>query len=167
MSIAEALIPEFDMEMATTRRVLERVPEDKFSFSPHEKSMTLQGLTTHLANLPSWFAATILEDSLDLSPKDGVAPKAGPVESAKSALEIFDGHVTAGRKALAGASDETLMSDWSLLSGGEVIFTQPKLGVIRSFVLNHMIHHRGQMSVYLRLNDVPVPTIYGPTADES
>ena len=166
MSIAAALLPEFDQETAVTRKTLERIPEGKFDWRPHDKSMTLEGLATHLSNLPSWTALTIKQDSFDMAPKDGEPFRVEPVTSVKEALEAFDKNVADARAALADASDEDLMGSWSLLAGGDTVFTMPKVAVLRSFVMNHMIHHRAQLGMYLRLNDVAVPAMYGPSADE-
>jgi uncharacterized damage-inducible protein DinB len=166
MSISAALLPEFDQEMATTRKTLERVPEDKFDWKPHEKSMALGGLATHLANLPIWTVFTINQDSLDLNPPGQGPYRLEPKTSRQEILEDFDKNVAAARAAIAGASDEELLKPWSLLSGGNTLMTLPKVAVLRSFVMNHLVHHRGQFSVYLRLNDIPVPSIYGPSADE-
>ena len=166
MAIGEGLTMEFEFEMAKTRTALERVPESKFDWRPHDKSMTLEGLATHLSNLPSWTAMTIKQDSFDMAPKDGEPFRVEPVTSVKEALEAFDKNVADARAALADASDEDLMGSWSLLAGGDTVFTMPKVAVLRSFVMNHMIHHRAQLGMYLRLNDVPVPAMYGPSADE-
>ncbi|HER20220.1 MAG TPA: DUF664 domain-containing protein [Chromatiales bacterium] len=167
MSIAQSMLPEFDQEMASTRRTLERVPGERFDWRPHEKSYTLGELTTHLANLVTWGSMSIEQDSYDMTPKDGESPRTRAVASVAEAVKKFDENVAATRAALAGASDETLMSPWSLVMNGEALFTMPRVAVMRSFVMNHMIHHRAQLCVYLRLNDVPVPSIYGPSADES
>jgi DinB family len=163
MALSEALLSEFDQEMANTRRSLERVPGDKFDWKPHPKSMTLGSLATFLAILPSWGTTTIAQDSLDLL---GPAPPAPAASSAKDLLELFDKNAADARRTIAGASDQHLMKPWTLLKGGKSLLSQPRIAVLRSFVMNHMIHHRGQLSVYLRMNDVPVPAIYGPSADE-
>jgi uncharacterized damage-inducible protein DinB len=165
MALSDALLPEFDQEMANTRKTLERVPEEKFDWRPHEKSTTLGGLTTHLANLPSWVVYGVNQDELDIAP-GGVPFRVEQVQSRAEALENFDRNVAAARAAIAGASDEHLFKNWSLLSNGQPVMTLPRVAVLRSFVLNHMIHHRAQLGVYLRLNDVPVPSLYGPSADE-
>ena len=168
MPISAALLPEFDHEMANTRRTLERVPDSAFDWTPHEKSYSMQDLVSHLANLPSWTAVTIEQDSIDMAPADGSEPpKTEAVASTAQALETFDTNVAAARAVIEGASDEKLMETWSLLNGGEVMFAMPKVAVLRSFIMNHMIHHRGQLTVYLRLNDAPLPALYGPSADES
>lgn len=166
MSIAASLLPEFDHEMAGTRRTLERVPESIFAFSPHVKSLSMQGLVTHLANLPHWTSVTIETDELDMESPEGTAERVEPVGSTADAVAMFDRNVAAARDALAAASDEALLAPWTLRSGDQVAFTMPKVAVLRSFVMNHMIHHRGQLTVYLRMNDLPLPALYGPSADE-
>jgi len=167
MAIREAMLPEFEQEMATTRKVLERIPADKLDWQPHNKSWPMGDLATHLCNLPEWVGITLKQDSFDLAPPGGEPPRAKPVESHAEILTRFDQAVTAARALLAEAGDEQLRQPWTLLRGGQALFTLPRVAVLRGFVLNHMIHHRGQLSVYLRLNDVPVPSIYGPSADES
>ncbi len=166
MSIGQNLLPEFDQEMANTRRELERIPEDKFSWKPHEKSMSMGQLSGHIAEIPGWTGMTIQTDSLDVAPVGGQAYKPTEHKNRASILEVFDKNVAEGRQALTAVSDETLHRDWSLLAGGQTILTIPKLGCIRTWVLNHIIHHRAQLGVYMRLNDIPVPAIYGPSADE-
>jgi uncharacterized damage-inducible protein DinB len=166
MAIRDGLLPEFDLEMANTRRTLERVPDDKLGWKPHPKSGAMGWLAGHVAQLPNWAAITLAQDSLDLEP-GGVAPTPPPLpKSRQEILDTFDKHVAAGRAALAGASDEQLLKPWTLLKNSQAILTLPRIGVLRSFVLNHLIHHRAQLCVYLRLNDVPVPALYGPSADE-
>ncbi|MGI8733259.1 MAG: DinB family protein [Pyrinomonadaceae bacterium] len=167
MPLSDALLPEFDLEMANTRKTLERVPTDKLDWTPHAKSMTMGGLATHLSNLPSWTNYTIDEDSLDLAPGGVPLPQATPVTSSAELLEVFDSNVAKARAAIAGASDEDLFKMWALQRAGTTLMTLPKVAVLRGFVLNHNIHHRAQLGVYLRLNDIPVPSIYGPSADEN
>ncbi len=167
MGLSDMLMPEFEQEMAGTRRTLERVPEDKFDWQPHEKSTSLGGLATHLANLPSWVGHTIEKDELDIAPPGEPPLRMPPATTRAEVLAHFDQNVAAARVALAGASDEHLLKPWSLLSGGKTVLTMPRVAVLRGFVLNHNIHHRAQLGVYLRLNDVPVPAIYGPSADEN
>jgi uncharacterized damage-inducible protein DinB len=162
MSISDSLIPEFDMEMSNTRRALERVPMDKASWQPHPKSMTLGRLAIHLAELPGWANVTVNTDELNFA--DGYNPS--KAETTEELLALFDKNVSEARAALAGASDEAWQKPWTLRNGDHVIFTMPKAAVHRGFVMSHVIHHRGQLTVYLRLNDVPVPSIYGPSADE-
>jgi uncharacterized damage-inducible protein DinB len=166
MGISNAMLPEFDHEMASTRKTLERVPEEKFGWKPHEKSGSMGWLAAHLANLPSWASYTINQDTLDLAP-GGVSPTPPPApKSRRELLEQFDKNVIDGRAALAAAKDEHLFKTWSLLRNGATLLQMPRVAVLRSFVMNHMIHHRAQLGVYLRLNNVPVPAIYGPSADE-
>ena len=166
MGLSESLLPEFDHEMANTRKTLERVPDEKFAWKPHGKSMAMGNLAGHLANLPSWGTLTISSDSFDLAP-GGQPVKTPELSSAKDVLEKFDQNVAATRSAIAGASDADLFKPWALMSNGNTILTMPKVAVLRSFVMSHMIHHRAQLGVYLRLNDIPVPSIYGPSADEN
>ena len=165
MSIAETLLPEFDREMGLTRRLLERVPEEHFAWQPHAKSMTLGRLAEHLAEIPMWCRVTILESGIDM----GVGRPPGYVAPSTRAgvLEMFDKNLANARAALSGRTDAELMAPWKLSSQGKEVFTMPKASVLRGFVMNHMIHHRGQMSVYLRLQNVPVPSMYGPSADET
>jgi uncharacterized damage-inducible protein DinB len=167
MAIRDALLPEFDNEMATTRRTLERVPEGKPDWKPHEKSMTMGRLSGHVAELPSFVSRALQADSFDINPAEGSNRTPLVMSSRKQLLEAFDKNVSEARAILAKASDEDLMKPWSLMAGGKTIFTMPKIGVVRTFALSHSIHHRGQLSVYLRLNDAPVPSIYGPSADEN
>jgi uncharacterized damage-inducible protein DinB len=166
MAISEALLPEFDHEMENTRKTLERIPDDKLDWKPHEKSTTLRGLATHLSNLPTWAIHAIDREALDIAPPGAPPLRATPINSRAEALEAFDKNVAAARAAIAGANDEHLFKPWTLLAGGKTIFTLPRAAVLRSVVMNHTIHHRAQLGVYLRLNDVPVPAIYGPSADE-
>ncbi len=166
MAISQALLPEFDQEMANTRKTLERVPDDKFGWKPHDKSGTMGWLAGHVANLSSWPIYILGGDSLDIHPPGQPAPTPPKIESKKDLLATFEKSQRETRQAIAAASDQDLMKPWSLLSGGKTIFTMPKVAVLRSFVMNHLIHHRAQLTVYLRLNDVPVPALYGPSADE-
>jgi len=162
----DALLAEFDMEMASTRRTLERVPDDKFDWKPHTKSGTLGWMAGHVANLPHWAVMTMQQDSLDLAPAGGqgyVSPK--PVNR-KELLELFDKNRAEARAALAAGDDAAFAKPWALLMGGKQLFSEPRAAVIRRMVLNHSIHHRGQLTMYLRLLDVPVPALYGPSADE-
>lgn len=166
MPIAESLLPEFDHEMAGTRKVLERVPLDDPQWVPHERSMKIGYMAGHLADLPGWVVATLEHDSLDLAPPGGEPYKSPEAASRDEVLERFDANVAKAREVLAETPDEAFFESWALLRGGEEIFSMPKIAVLRSFVMNHMIHHRAQMTVYLRLHDVPVPGLYGPSADE-
>ena len=164
--IRDALLPEFDQEMANTRKTLERCPEDKFGWKPHPKSFSMVALATHIANMTGWAVDTIAKDSFDVAPPGAPSYKEQLVTSRPELLALFDKNAAAARAALAGASDEHLAKTWSLLAGGETLLSMPRIACIRSFVINHTIHHRGRLTVYLRLNDVPVPAIYGPSADE-
>jgi uncharacterized damage-inducible protein DinB len=166
MPISQMLLPEFDKEMTTTRMTLERVPEDKFGWKPHEKSMTMLRLAGHIADMPSWASFTINQDSLDVAPVGAPPYEAPKLQSRKDILDLFDKNVASARAAIEKASDENLGKPWSLLMGGKNIFTMPRAAVLRSMVMNHIIHHRAQLGVYLRLNDIPVPASYGPSADE-
>ena len=162
MPIVDALLPEFDHEMATTRKLLERVPDDRLGWKPHQKSYTLGQLAQHVSTIPLWGSITIEQSEFDTA-----GPRQAELTSRADILAAFDRNAAATRAALVGRSDAEFMAPWSLKSGTQTIFTMPKAAVWRSFVLNHLIHHRGQLSVYLRLNDVPLPSIYGPSADES
>ncbi len=167
MSLSEAFLLEFDHEMANTRKTLERVPDGKLAWKPHEKSGTMGWLAGHVANIPGWIVFTLKEDSLDLAPAGKpVQPASEPI-SRKELLATFDKNVSEARAALAKASDAQLRKPWTLLKTGKPILTMPRMAVLRSFVMNHCIHHRAQLGVYLRLNNVPLPAIYGPSADES
>jgi uncharacterized damage-inducible protein DinB len=163
MAIKDGLLPEFDHEMGTTRRLLERVPEADLAWKPHDKSFSLGQLAGHLANLPHWVDLTLDQSGLDLAT---MGPRADPPTSVAEVLGKFDANVKAARAKIDQQTDPALFAPWTLKNDGQDMFTMPKLAVLRSFVMNHMIHHRGQLSVYLRLRDVPLPSIYGPTADE-
>jgi uncharacterized damage-inducible protein DinB len=162
MPIAQFLLPEFDHEMATTRKMLERFPEDKTEWRPHDTCMTLGRLAGHVSELAGWVVPTITQDKLVMDPN--FTPRV--VKSRAEVLKRFDEDVQASRAAIAGASDEALMKPWSLETGGKVVLTLPKAAVLRSFVINHMIHHRGQLAAFYRIAGVPVPSIYGPSKDE-
>ena len=168
MRISDTLLPEFDQEMASTRKVSERCPETKFGWRPHAKSWTMAELATHVANLPDWANLTLKKESLDYAPADGSQPyKREAARSSPELLADFDKNVASARAAIAETSDEGYAKLWTLLAGGQQVFSIPRIAVLRSFVFNHIIHHRGQLSVYLRLTDVPVPGMYGPSADEA
>ena len=167
MAMNQALLPEFDMEYANARKMLERVPDDKLGWKPHAKSFSMGELATHLAEIPQWMAVTLEQSSFDVEPQDGPKYERPKLKSRTEILEAFDKSVAAARTTLEKATDEKLMQPWSLLKAGQTMFTMPKIAVVRSFLMNHAIHHRAQLGVYLRLNDVPVPGMYGPSADES
>ena len=160
MRIGESMLAEWDQEMATTRRLLERVPTDKGEWKPHEKSFSLGHLAQLVSWMPGWMVSTLREPHLDLA--GGARYSLQPTDEL---LAQFDENVKRGREALAAVSDEEMAKDWSLKMGDRVLMTQPRLVVARQNV-NHLVHHRAQLGVYLRLLDVPVPSMYGPTADE-
>ena len=166
MSIAQAILPEFEHEMAGTRKTLERVPEDKLDWKAHDKSNTIGWNAAHLANIPSWVVFTLKQDSLDINPPGGEPYRTPPATSREVVLKNFDQNVAEAKQAIAATDDAEFMKPWSLLSGGQTIMTMPKIAVIRGFVINHIIHHRAILTVYLRLNDVAVPGLYGPSGDE-
>ena len=165
MAIKDALLPEFDHEMGTTRRLLERVPAADFSWKPHEKSMSLGQLAGHLANIPTWCTKILDESVFDLVSLGDDRRSRQPVSS-DALLKEFDGKVSGARAKLAQRSDPELLAPWTLKNAGHVIFTLPRISALRSYVMDHSIHHRGQLSVYLRLRNVPLPAMYGPPADE-
>jgi uncharacterized damage-inducible protein DinB len=160
MSIGQSLLPEFDQEMATTRRVLERVPGDRADWKPHPKSFSLGHLAQLVSWMPGWIANTLKETKLDLLRSGGYS-----IEKTETLLAGFDQNVRDARAALQAAEDADFEVPWSLTRGDQVLFTQPRAAVVRSHI-SHLSHHRGQLTVYLRLLDVPIPSIYGPTADE-
>jgi uncharacterized damage-inducible protein DinB len=156
-------LPEFDHEFAETRRALERVPEEKFDWKPHDKSYSLHDLAAHLAEIPSWMGVTLNMDVFDLDePYDRVVPK-----TREEILQRFDETLAEARDVLEKTSGDTLMETWSMKQNGEVTLSMPKAAVLRSFIFNHNVHHRAQLGVYLRLLGVDVPGHYGPSADES
>ena len=161
MALKEMLLPEFDQEAASTRLLLERVPAQDAGWKPHPKSASLGALAVHVAHLASWLGATLTSTELDLA----VAPRPAPFTTVEALLATFDSHVAGSRAALAKAADADFGVPWSLKSGEQVYFTLPRAVVVRSLVLSHLIHHRAQLGVYLRLLDVPLPPSYGPTAD--
>jgi len=167
MTIAETLLTEFDHEMAITRRLLERVPEEQFGWQPHQKSMSLGRLASHLSEIPEWGYEACAVDELDMAP-DGAEPHKPHVHTSRvELLAAFDANITKARAAIVGTDDAAMERGWTLKGGGQTYFTMPKIAVLRAWVMNHNVHHRGQLSVYLRLLGVPVPAIYGPSADES
>ena len=162
MPLVDALLAEFDHEMTSTRKVLERVPDEKGDWKPHPKSFSLGALATHVSNLPTWGTETLNKSEIDLSGN----PTTTALRSTSDILSAFDRNVAAARAALVGKTDAELAAMWSMRRNGKTIFTMPKAAVWRSFVMSHVVHHRAQLTVYLRLLDVPVPSIYGPSADE-
>jgi uncharacterized damage-inducible protein DinB len=150
-------------EIATTRKVLERLPAEKFSWKPHEKSMELGKLASHVAEMFGWTQSTMGSSELDFATMDY---KPFEPKTSEELVEFFEKMSSEALSTLEGKPDEAFMETWSLKNGERTYFTLPKVAVMRSFVMNHIIHHRGQLSVYMRLLDVPVPGIYGPSADE-
>ena len=166
MSYAETLLPEFDHEMANTRKVLERIPDDKLDWQPHPKSHTIGWNANHLANLPDWLVHTLATRELDIAPVGGEPYSYPKATNGREILEMFDRNVTAAREAITRANEEQMAQPWTLSQAGKPIFTMPRSAVVRQVVLNHIIHHRAILCVYLRLNDIPVPGMYGPSGDE-
>jgi len=163
MSIAQSMLPEFDHEMANTRKTLERIPLDKLEWKPDPKSMALGRLAGHVTEMVGWGTETLQKESLDMKPGEF---KPMEITGKDQLLGVFDKNVQGFRAALAGATDEDLMKIWTLSMAGNTIFSMPRIAVIRSMIMNHVIHHRAQLTVYYRLNGVPVPALYGPSADE-
>jgi uncharacterized damage-inducible protein DinB len=165
MTIAEQMLPELEQEMATTRRVLERVPDDKLAWKPHDRSASMGDLASHIVNMIKWTDATMNQTEFDM----GRVPPEEVNQTAKSRAELlewFDANAAVAKQALA-KSDADYFVPWTLKKGDAVFFTMPRYTCMRSFCLNHIVHHRAQLSVYLRLNGIPVPAMYGPSADES
>jgi len=166
MTLTENILPEFDREMASTRKTLERVPDGKFDWKPHEKSYSLGELASHVAGIPGWTEKAFHQNELDVQPPGAPPYQEKEATSQAELLEEFDKNAASARAALQAASDERWRGEWTLLVSGRKILSQPRINIMRSFVLSHLIHHRAQLGVYLRLLDVPVPAIYGPSADE-
>ena len=164
MSVSESLLPEFDHEMANTRRMLERVPVASFGWKPHETSRSVGQLAVHLTMIPKWLAMVMNDDETDFA-KSPPPPYEDPA-SAAALLETFDTALAAGRAALARANDEHMLRRWTARAGSQVLFSLPRAALVRGFILSHMIHHRGQLTVYYRMLRVPVPALFGASADE-
>jgi len=162
MTISQMMMPEFDQEMKSTRKLLDCIPDDILDFKPHEKSMKLGRLASHVAEMPNWAFETIAKDQLVANPGEK------PFEAASKAelLSAFDKNVAEARAALEGASDEHLAKNWKFIYAGQTVLDMPRVAVLRSMVMNHLIHHRAQLGVYLRLNDIAIPGMYGPSADD-
>jgi uncharacterized damage-inducible protein DinB len=165
MALKDGILPEFDHEMGTTRRLLDRVPEADFAWTPHDKSYPLGHLAGHIANIPHWVEITFDSSSFDVG-LAGESARPKPPASVAALLRTFDANVKKARAKIDEQTDPAFFAAWTLQNNGQEVFTMPKIAVLRSFVMNHLIHHRGQLSVYLRLRNVPLPSIYGPTADE-
>jgi uncharacterized damage-inducible protein DinB len=166
MSIAELLLPEYDSEIVITRKVLERVPDDRGDFQPHPKAWKMGHLAQLVAMLPDWVAKTLEQTELDIAPKDKPKTAGYTLETTATLLAMFDKHAKAGRAALAKATDADFQVPWTLKAGGNPVLTQPRYMILRQMVINHLVHHRAQLGIYLRLTDQKVPQMYGPTADE-
>jgi len=165
MKMTDLFLAELEREAVPTRRVLERLPEGRPDWKPHEKSMQLSYLATHVAMLPSWADTIVNQDELDLDPSD-TSNRPRELRTSRELVDALDANVAKARAALANTTDEHLMKPWRFLVTGRLVMEQPRYIVLRDSVLNHLAHHRGQLTVYLRLNDAPVPSIYGPSADE-
>ncbi len=166
MPISAALLPEFDQEMTTTRKVLERVGNDIFAYKPHEKSFSSTQLASHIVDMIGWLEPTIAYPEFNMNPPGGQPYQPWIAKDNAELMGKFEENRTAARAALEKASDAEMMANWSLKSGDQTFFTMPRIACIRGMIINHIIHHRGQLSVYLRLNEIPVPAMYGPSADE-
>jgi uncharacterized damage-inducible protein DinB len=166
MTYAQSILPEFDHEMANTRKVLERIADDKLHWQAHKKSHTIGWNANHLADMVQWLELILTRRSLDINPIGGERYQVPALGSQREILDLFDRNVAAARSALAAATDQHVGEIWTLLSAGKPIFAMPRSAVIRSFVMNHIIHHRAIVCVYLRLNNIPVPGMYGPSGDE-
>ncbi len=166
MSLAEHFLLEFDAEMKNTRRMLERVPNGALDYKPHEKSMSMGRLVSHVAEMPGWGAITADRAELDIHPPGGKPMEVFEASSREGAIEFFDRQVAEAKGAIAKLDDDAMRVEWTLKMEGNPIFTMPRIAVLKSMILNHIIHHRGQLSVYLRMNGAAVPGMYGPSADE-
>jgi uncharacterized damage-inducible protein DinB len=162
MAVKDELLAEFDHEIGTTRRLLERLADDRLTWKPHERSMSMGGLATHLSNLPHWGGIILNQAAFDLA---DAPPPLEELQSRAAILATFDEKSKKTRQSL-DRTDAELVAPWSLRRSGQEVFTMPRATAFRTFVLYHIVHHRGQLSVYLRLNEIPVPAIYGPSADE-
>jgi len=164
MAVTDTLLPEFDQEMAATRLVLERLPDAAFDWKPCANAYDLGGLATHLAQIPRWGRAILGQDTHDLAAPSDAPP--ATLTTVGAVLERCDAHVREVRSNLSDTADAQLMAPWSLKRGSQLILSMPRIAAFRAFVVHHSIHHRGQLTVYLRLHDVPLPALYGFTADE-
>lgn len=164
MRMIDPLLMEFDREAETTKKVIARIPDDKLSWKPHEKSMALGALAHHVATVPGWIGSTLLLEGFDFA--TGGAPPSAPGTTTEI-LAAFDKSTQTAKDAMSQLDDAKAVMPWTLSKGGATIMTMPKIALVRTILLNHTIHHRGQLSVYLRLLDIPVPSIYGPSADEN
>ena len=166
MPVSEMLVPEFDQEMAMTRRALERVEDEALHWKPHDNSMSLAELTGHIADVPGWVPKTMESPEIDLMPETGPTLEPFVPKTYLELLKRFDQNVEQARAALLAASDDDYLAQWTLKARGKEVFSLPRVAVIRTMILNHLVHHRGQLTVYYRLLGIPVPALYGPSADE-
>jgi uncharacterized damage-inducible protein DinB len=165
MRLGQSMLPEFDLEMGNTREVLKCTPDDKLTWKVHDKSNTIGWVANHLADIPSWVESAICHGSFDTEPVPGQPYRTPEYDTIEAILQAFDKNVSGARSLLEEVADETLHLDWSLLRQGSVLMTMPRLAVVRIWVLNHIIHHRAHLCVYLRVNGVSFPGMYGPTAE--
>jgi len=163
MNLIDPVLAELAHESATTRRLLDRVPERHLAWKPHEKSMTLGRLATHIAEIPGWVGSIVEKDEFDIAAGGYVPPT---IDRVPEIVAMFDRNVAAATETLKRLSNDRLLAKWQLKKKGQLVVEMPRMGMIRTLLMNHLIHHRGQLSVYLRLQNVPLPSIYGPTADE-
>jgi uncharacterized damage-inducible protein DinB len=166
MPLSALLLPEFEQECAVTRKVLERVPDDRIEWKPHEKSFPMGHLAQLVARLPGWVTMVINGTELDIAPKDGPQTGGYTFEKVSTLLDLFDKNVAEAKPLIRDVTDEALQVPWTLKAGGQAVLTQPRYMILRMSTINHLVHHRAQLGVYLRLVDQPVPQMYGPTADE-
>lgn len=166
MSNCDFLKEEFEHEIASTRKVLSACPEDKLTWQPHQKSMTLGRLAGHVAEIPRWISRILENETFDIMPGGARAFQPLNPNNKDELLHAFEEHVTKSRDLIAQATEEQLSHTWSMLFNGKSVLTKTRYGAIRFLAMNHMIHHRGQLTVYLRLEGIPVPGVYGPSADE-
>ena len=164
MSLNDAFIAELQQEAVATRKCLERIPDNKFDWKPHEKSFTMSRLATHIAEMVGWATDVVEKPEMDFAAGDEYKPF--EPKTTAELVEYFDKNLADATESLKNASDEEMMENWKLRNGEEVYFDMPRIQVLRGMVFNHIVHHRGQLSVYLRLNDISVPALYGPSADE-
>jgi len=163
MNLIDPVLAELAHEAATTRRLLDRVPERHLAWKPHEKSMTLGRLATHIAEIPGWVGSIVEKDEFDVGTGGYVPPT---IDRVPEIVAMFDRNVAAATETLKRQSNDRLLAKWQLKKKGQLVVEMPRMGMIRTLLMNHLIHHRGQLSVYLRLQNVALPSIYGPTADE-
>jgi uncharacterized damage-inducible protein DinB len=166
MALTDILLPEFEEEAAATRRMLERVPDGKTTWQPHQRSMTLGRLSTHVAEIPAWTARILTRDEFDVAPPGGPPFQPRTLGTTAEVLALFDQNVAEARRVLAAAGDADFARPWSFKREGQVVWTKPKHYVLRRMALSHLVHHRAQLGVYLRLQEVSIPGVYGPSADD-